>query len=140
MIWVQLKIIIFIDKEYYFIAYFNFYRYSYSRNRQGNSRGNSNGVMYGIGVPSYRKGGKGPGNRGRSKDKGDDSVVRTIQGSISILTFYGLQINLRYASIFHIIWLQAYPPLKKMMNANVLLTLPGQLKVKIDIRCNVILI
>ena len=65
-----------LDKEYYFIAYFNFYRYSYSRNRQGNSRGSSNGVMYGIGVPSYRKGGKG--NRGRSKDKDDDSVVRKI--------------------------------------------------------------
>ena len=67
-----------LDKEFCFIAYSNFYRYSYSRNRQGNSRGNSNGVMYGIGVPSYRKGGKGPGNRGRSKDKGDDSVVRKI--------------------------------------------------------------
>ena len=86
-----------LDKDYCFIAYSNPYRYSYSRNRQGSSRGNSNGVMYGIGVPSYRKGGKGPGNRGRSKDKGDDSVVRTIQGSISLLTFYELKIDLRYA-------------------------------------------
>ena len=69
--------------------------------------------------------------KGRSDDMKDEDVsfcscvqIQTLQVEIYTLSTWLLPYTLNEMLTF-----QMYPPLKKMMNTNVLLTLPDQLKV-----------